>query len=536
LVISRDRKGEENPGLYLQKPSGGPLLEIQHKKGVQTGYAFTSEDSTWIYFTSNDEKPDSYTIYRYNIRTGAKEKVFGDPGIWGIADMSRDGRKILLEKATGSLRTEVYEYDQIEKKLTPLFGQGEAEDYGVSYSANEGELLVKTNKFSNFYRGYTWKAGKFQPITPEIKKDVEELFIDQARKRIYYLVNDEGYTVLSVLDGKTLKPVTLPKLPKADHVFVGSLSRDGRFATLGVETGRAPRTSFVLDWESGKLTQWVLPSAPEVKTTEFAEAKLEFYKARDGVKIPMFVRRPLKCDSPCPVIVHFHGGPEGQSQPGFSTYSQIFVENGYIYVEPNVRGSSGYGKEWLHSDNGGKRLNVITDIEDAAAFIKKEWAVNGRAPKVGVMGYSYGGYSTLVAMTMFGGAYNAGAALVGMSNLYTFLQNTAPYRRILRATEYGNPETEKDILLKLSPVTYLDRVKDPLMIIQGASDPRVPAGEAIQIHNQLEAKGVPNQLIIFADEGHGSAKRDNRVLEIGHLIRFFNSHLKTQSGTPKPAG
>ncbi|HEX4925574.1 MAG TPA: prolyl oligopeptidase family serine peptidase, partial [Bdellovibrionales bacterium] len=161
-----------------------------------------------------------------------------------------------------------------------------------------------------------------------------------------------------------------------------------------------------------------------------------------------------------------------------------------------------------------------------------------KAPQVGVMGYSYGGYSTLVAMTMFAGAYDAGVSLVGMSNLYTFLQNTAPYRRILRAAEYGNPETEKEMLLKLSPITYLDRVKDPLMIIQGASDPRVPVGEAVQIYEAATKRGIPAQLMIFADEGHGSAKRDNRVLELGHTIKFFDAHLKPKvaSAPSKPAG
>ncbi|MBI2645815.1 MAG: S9 family peptidase, partial [Deltaproteobacteria bacterium] len=158
--------------------------------------------------------------------------------------------------------------------------------------------------------------------------------------------------------------------------------------------------------------------------------------------------------------------------------------------------------------------------------IKSQWKKNGKEPKVGIMGYSYGGYSTLIGMTMFGGSYDAGVALVGMSNLFTFLQNTAPYRRKLRMTEYGDPEKEKDILLKLSPITYIDKVKSPLMVIQGASDPRVPVGEALQMYETLQAKQIPSQLIIFSDEGHGSQKRDNRVLEIGHTLRFFKTHLQ----------
>lgn len=129
-------------------------------------------------------------------------------------------------------------------------------------------------------------------------------------------------------------------------------------------------------------------------------------------------------------------------------------------------------------------------------------------------------------MTKFAGAYNAGVALVGMSNLVTFMQNTAPYRRILRMSEYGNPETDKEFMMRLSPVTYVDQIRDPLMIIQGANDPRVPAGEAIQMQETLTKKKIKSELIIFADEGHGSSKKENQVLEIGHMIEFFKKHLK----------
>jgi len=276
------------------------------------------------------------------------------------------------------------------------------------------------------------------------------------------------------------------------------------------------------------MTQWVLPSAPEVDLKKFAVSKLMKYTTRDGVEIPMFVRFPEKCQekSGCPVVVHFHGGPEGQSQPGFSPMAQAFVDEGFIFAEPNVRGSDGYGKEWLDADNGAKREKVITDIEDASIWIRKNWTdANGVAPKVGVMGWSYGGYSTLMAMTYFAGSYDAGVALVGMSNLVTFMQNTAPYRRILRMSEYGNPETDKDFMLRLSPVTYVDKVKSPLMIIQGVNDPRVPAGEALQMHETLQKKKIASELILFADEGHGSSKKENQVLEIGHMIEFFKKQL-----------
>ena len=204
----------------------------------------------------------------------------------------------------------------------------------------------------------------------------------------------------------------------------------------------------------------------------------------------------------------------------------MYVDAGFVYAQPNVRGSSGYGKTWLHSDNGPKRLEVITDIEDAARHVRSAWAKNGVSPRVGVSGGSYGGYATLMAMTYFAGAFDAGVQQVGISNLTTFLANTAPYRRQLRISEYGDPVIDKDALAQLSPITYVDRLRAPLLSIQGVNDPRVPVGEALQIYNELERRKVPGGLILFPDEGHGQTRRDNRALAIGHTIAFFDKYLK----------
>jgi dipeptidyl aminopeptidase/acylaminoacyl peptidase len=267
------------------------------------------------------------------------------------------------------------------------------------------------------------------------------------------------------------------------------------------------------------------------------------YPAADGTPIPMFVRFPKGCapeenpnTDPCPVIVEFHGGPESQARPGFSPRAQLFVDAGFVYVEPNVRGSDGYGRAWLEADNGPKRLDVIGDIDDAGKWIRAHWGRNGKAPRLGVTGGSYGGYATLVAMTMFAGTYDAGASIVGMSNLQSFLRNTAPYRRQLRISEYGDPDTDAEALRKLSPVTYLDRVKGPLLVIQGLNDPRVPAGEAIQIHDQLQARSIAAPLILFPDEGHGASKRGNVALMLGYVIRFFEENLKADARPPGGAG
>lgn len=527
LVISRDRKGEENPGLYVMPSAGGPLTTVQHLPKVQTFFQFLTPDGKWLYFVANDQKPDSYAVYRWSFETKVKEPLVTEPGLWNIADHRPDGT-LLLRRSTGSLTSEYSEWNPETKKLTPVLGQGEKEEYEAVYGAAPGQLLVLTPKLGEFRRLCRFEKGKLTPVTGELKWDVSGFGIDDAKKRILYTVNEAGYTRIQALDAKTFQPLALPKLPEgADHVYFGSSTMDGRYTTFGVETAKAPRSSYVYDWETGSLTRWVLPSSPEIDTATFSAATLESYPARDGTPIPVFVRRPRACDpAPCPVVVEFHGGPEGQAQPGFSTYAQIFVDAGFVFVEPNVRGSDGYGKTWLDADNGKKRLQIWTDIEDAAAWARKTFAVNGKAPKVGVMGGSYGGYSTLVAMTKFAGAYDAGVSIVGIANLVTFLENTAPYRRILRISEYGDPEKDREALVQLSATTHIGKLKAPLQIQQGATDPRVPVGEAVQMYEAAKKTGVPTELIIYADEGHGAGKRENRVLMTGHALRFMQEHLK----------
>ncbi len=526
LVLSRDRKGEENPGLYLQDASaGGALVTVQHKPGVQTHYQGQSADGKSLYFAANDRKRDSFVVYRYDIAATKIEPLVEEPGLWRVEDIADDGA-LLLRKLTGSLTAEIWEWSPKTRKLAPVLGQGELEEHRAAWG-HGGEVLVQTSKLGEFRRLYVMSAGKLTPITEERAADVSSFVVDEARARILYQVNDGGRTRLFALDARTKKPVALPKLPDADHVNAGATTPDGRFTTLSVDDGKSPRRALVLDWKTRRLEAWHQPSAPELTTEGFARAELMHYPARDGVAIPAWVRRPSSCpDEPCAVVVHFHGGPEAQVKPGFNVNAQMWVDAGFVYVEPNVRGSDGYGKAWLHADDGPRRLAVIGDIEDAARWAKKTFEKAGKAPRVGVYGGSYGGYSALMGMTRFAGAYDAGVDVVGMSSLLTFLENTAPYRRALRISEYGDPVKDRDALLELSPITHLDKLKAPLLILQGATDPRVPAGEAIQLHDALAARGVPSKLMIFPNEGHGAQRRENQVLMLGHSIAFMKKHLQ----------
>ncbi len=525
LVLTRDRAGEENPGIYLQPAGGGALQVVQHQPGVQSLPQVLSDDGQVLYFVANDASPDSYAVYRYHLGRGERETLLTQPGLWRVLDVW--GReRLLLQRLTGALTSELWELELGTLQLSPRLGQGRLEELDARYGRSADELIVKTHHQGNFRRLYRWQGGELSPLGPEQAADVVSFALDRGRRRLLYTTNEGGYSRLHALDGKRWRTLPLPPLPRADHVWLGATSANGRFTSLGVDDGTQPTQTYVLDWTTRQLTRWHTPSSPELDASRFARARLESYPARDGTPIPVLIRRPQRCAAdPCPVIVHFHGGPESQARPGFSPHAQVFVDAGFVFVEPNVRGSDGYGKAWLAADDGPKRLAIITDIEDASRWARQAFASGGRPPKLGVYGGSYGGYSVLMAMTRFAGAYDAGVNVVGISDLRTFLANTAPYRRALRISEYGDPQRDAEALALLSPMSYLERAQAPLLTLQGATDPRVPAGEAVQIHEALEARGVESQLMLFPDEGHGAKKRSNRVLMLGHAVAFFERHL-----------
>jgi dipeptidyl aminopeptidase/acylaminoacyl peptidase len=523
LIVQRDQGGDENPGLFRMSSEGGPLIPIQVTTGKQVLYELTSPDSRFVYFRSNSLQDDSYALFRYDLQKDKVETLFTEAGKWTIADLK--DQKLLLAKRTGALTSEIFVYDLKSKKLTALNLSEKPMEFRVQFGQSAEHILVLTPKDGEFRRLFVYEKKRWRAISPPLKSDVEDFALDSRKKTLIYTLNDGGFSKLRAFRYPSMLPIDLGLPKDVINASLSWISPRGQALTLSLE--RAQRAPEIAVFEPNKKgLKWLLKSSsPELDFKRFADAQLEYYPAHDGTQIPMLVRRPQQCppgkESLCPVIFSFHGGPEGQSRPGFNLFAQIFVDHGFVFVEPNVRGSDGFGQTWLNADNGVKRLAVISDVADAGLFARRQWG----AKKIGVMGGSYGGYATLMAMTKFSGTFDAGVAIVGMSNLVTFLQNTAPYRRTLRESEYGDPTRDREALLELSPMTHVDKIQSPLLLIQGANDPRVPASEAMQMIEVMEKKNIPGQLILFPDEGHGVGKRANQLTQTAAALQFFQTHL-----------
>jgi dipeptidyl aminopeptidase/acylaminoacyl peptidase len=247
------------------------------------------------------------------------------------------------------------------------------------------------------------------------------------------------------------------------------------------------------------------------------------YPTFDGRQIPAFLYLPHGEQRNLPVVINVHGGPEGQSRPWFNPTIQYLVSRGYGVLDPNVRGSSGYGHEYQSLDDVRLRMDSVADLRHAALWLSESGIADPQ--RIAVMGASYGGFMVLSAITTYPDLWAVAVDIVGIANFVTFLENTGPWRRKLRESEYGNLENDRAFLEQISPIRSVDRITAPLFVVHGANDPRVPVGEAEQIVSALRAREVPVEYLRFADEGHGLIKRTNRLVAYPAIARFLERYL-----------
>jgi len=352
--------------------------------------------------------------------------------------------------------------------------------------------------------------------------EVEKISVSEDGKTMMWIVNEEGYGRLKLYDLAAGRELPSPPLDG----IIDYPAWDGANAVVFEYASPAnPSDCWRWDFRTQKLEKWTTAVNAGIDKAIFVEPELVRFKSFDDMEISAFMYLPkgAKKGDKIPFIVYAHGGPESQFRPYFIRNFQYFVLNGFGVMAVNPRGSSGYGKEFQDMDNYKNRHKSVSDYEYATRWLIAEGYAH--PDKIGVTGGSYGGYMTLACLTANPDLYAAGCDQVGIANFYTFLMNTKPYRRALRESEYG-PLTDSAFLMEISPITQVDKVKAPLLIIHGENDPRVPVGEARQMARAIARRGGIVDTLIFPDEGHGIAKRANTLVAYRRIVDFFKEHLK----------
>jgi dipeptidyl aminopeptidase/acylaminoacyl peptidase len=416
-----------------------------------------------------------------------------------------------------------------KRQVLPAPGeQLRASHWAGAFTRDNKALLLLSNRFGEFTEParYTLADARLERLESRIPWSVSGITQSEDGKRLALQFNIDGRDELRFYDARTFKPLATPKLPDGS---IGSADYDRKRADLAFSVNSAQSQSqlYVLDTK-GRVQRWTQSYAPAgIDTSQFAEQQVVRWRSFDGREISgLLSLPPAKFTGKRPVVINIHGGPEGQATVGFLGRNNYYLQElGVAFIQPNVRGSSGFGKTFLDLDNGFKREDSVKDIGALLDWIATQ--PNLDASRVMVVGGSYGGYMTLAVATHYSDRIVAALDVVGISHFVTFLNNTESYRRDLRRVEYGDERDPamREFLDRISPLSNSAKIKVPLFVVQGKNDPRVPYTEAEQIVAKVREQGTPVWYLRAENEGHGFARKENQDYLFYATILFMQQTL-----------
>ena len=463
-----------------------------------------------------------------------RRKVADLPGPgWFGGDVSDDGRQVAFTRYRSANESEVWIVDLAtgaRRQALPAAGEAiKATHFAGAFSKDGRRLFVVSDRASEFRElmALDLASGDLTRLTGHIAWDVSGAAKSDDGRWLVVQANIDGREELRVFDGATLKEVAAPAVPPGGIGGMG-FHRALHKLAYAVNSPKGPNQLFVLDPATGRNEQWTRAEAPAgIDPSTFSDQSVVRWKSFDGLVVSGIVSRPpARFTGKRPVIVSIHGGPEAQAQMGFLGRWNYFVqEMGVTLIEPNVRGSSGYGKTFLTLDNGVKREDSVKDIGALLDWIAGQPDLD--ASRVLVTGGSYGGYMTLATAVHYSDRIVGGIDVVGPSSFVTFLTNTESYRRDLRRAEYGDERDPamRAFMERTAPLNNAERIRKPLFVVQGKNDPRVPYTESEQIVAKVRANGLPVWYLRGENEGHGFARKENADFQFYATVKFIEERL-----------
>ena len=528
LVVSKDKGGNEFWQLYTLKNGRLTLLTDGRSRNAASTF---SADGKWLAYSSTRRNGADSDLYIVDPRDPATNRMVAQVsgGGWAISDFAPGNGTAIVVNGISVAKSDLYLLDIASGKMTPIGNHKRAIAYGGAEYAPDGTLWVTSDEGADFQRLGTLnpKTGKFTVRSPEAKWDVENFDVAPDGKFIAYSVNEAGISKLRLLDVGTGAVREVTGLPKGT---IGGF-KIAPWGTIGVtvSSARVPTDAFAVDPQSLTVTRWTTSETGGLDPASNVEPEFIEVKSFDGEAVSGFLYRPdpAKFPGKRPLIVNIHGGPEGQSTPAFrGRTNYLLSELGVAVFYPNVRGSTGFGKRFVGLDNGPfLRENSVQDIGAFLDRLEADPAID-RA-RMAVQGGSYGGYMCYASAIRYGDRFKAADCIVAISNFATFLENTQSYRRDLRRVEYGDERDPKQRkkLLEISPLSAVDRLTIPLLVVTGGNDPRVPQSEADQMVAAVRGKGRTAWHLIGSNEGHGFGKKENVDYQFWTELMFWQANL-----------
>jgi dipeptidyl aminopeptidase/acylaminoacyl peptidase len=535
FLYTRDIGGNEQYQIYYFDRSNGTSTLLTDGKSRNTGYLWNKKgDKVAFGSTKRNGRDVDFYIAPLNNPADAKMILGNTGGGWNIADWSQDESRIIIRKGISVNEGKAYLLDIASGKLEEINPSNKQIAYwGIKFSKDGKGIFLAFDEDSEFrnLHYYDLDTKKMSKIV-DINHDINMVRLSQDGSKLVFVVNEGGYSKPYLMDTKTFKysPINFGATGEISNII---FNKDNNRIAFDLQSPNQASEVYVHDLKANKTERWTFGETAGLNPTNFSTAKLIEYPTFDKDEqtgktrmIPSFLITPKNASGKLPVLIDIHGGPESQSTAYFHANNQYFAnELGIAILRPNVRGSSGYGKTYLKLDNGMLRENAVKDIGALLDWITTQ--PNLDASRVAVYGGSYGGTMTLLSMTNYNDRLKCGVDLFGVSNLTSFLKNTAGYRVDLRRVEYGDERDPKmaEYFQKISPLTNIKNITKPMFIYQGENDPRVPLSESEQMLEALKKNGVPVSYVRAKDEGHGIAKKANRDYTYAAISWFLKKYL-----------
>lgn len=528
LVFGKDQGGNERTQLFLLDTSDSTITNLTDEPSAKHMWGVWGPDGNRIAYTSNSRSTPVFDVYVRSVDRTESDRVFEGDGWYVVNDWSPDGEQLLITQFHSNRDQDLYLLDLRSGDCEQITDHDrQARHQYAEFGPSGNDIYFASDRGRDTLALMRWQNDEraFDVIDDGGKWNVQKIIIQKETGRIAYTRNVEGYSKLTVgeieQDGN-IEPLSSPDL--SSGVLGGiDFSPDGtRLACTRTAATRNPNVH-VIDLTSGDVEQWTRASTAGIPKEMFQSPELIHFESFDGRRIPAFLTLPEQQSDSYPVIVDIHGGPESQRRPTFRSLRQYFLHHGYAMLEPNVRGSSGYGKDYKALDDVRNRIDSVKDIRAGVRWLTENTAVD--EDRVVAYGGSYGGFMVLACLSKYPELWAAGVDIVGIANFITFLENTGDWRRKQREAEYGSLEDDYEFLQEISPIHHVDRIQCPLLVMHGENDPRVPVEEAEQIVEKVREQNIPVEKCIFPDEGHGFRKLENRITAYRTAVEFLNKHV-----------
>jgi dipeptidyl aminopeptidase/acylaminoacyl peptidase len=530
ILFTRDRGADENSHIFRIALDGSGLVDLTPGEGVRNDPpALPLRRADLMIYGRRNVKSPASTLVAQDVGGGAGRAFYQDPAPTFVADAAPDGSRALALRVLSPSELVLLEIDVASgaaKRLWPA--EGKKEGLGAAaYSADGVTIYLTTDQGgeTSALLALDPASGKVKARwTPDPSTALPDALLPSPRGDVLAVHVDAGNRhLIRLLEAGTLRERANPDIPQGNSAL-GEFTPDGRTMTFSLSTPDSPGEPFALDVQGGKVTRLRADVRPGLSALTRVEVSVTSASAFDGKPIPVHTYLPAgRGAQKLPVMVEFHGGPAASSSIGWKPRAQFFVSLGYAWVEPNIRGSTGFGRAWEMADNREKRGDVLRDMASVNEWVKQQpWADPSR---VVIFGGSYGGWVVLMGLTRQQPLWNVGIDLVGVSDLRTLLRSTDQLIRAIFVDEFGDPDKDEALLAAWSPLPDADKITAPLFVYQGANDPRVPRAESDAIVRSLRSRGRPVEYMVAPNEGHSLDRRENQVEFYSRSARFLEEHL-----------